>query len=120
MKILVVDDSKVMRMIIMRTLRQAGFGAHAISEAGSGTEALAVLRNERFDLVLCDWNMPEMTGLELVAVIRTERLAPRVGFVTSEGTSRLREATEAGALFLIPKPFTVESFEQTLRTVLVA
>jgi two-component system chemotaxis response regulator CheY len=121
MKILVVDDSKAMRMIIQRTLRQAGFAAHSVSEAGSGVEALAVLRKEHFDLVLSDWNMPEMSGIELLGALRNDNVSIQFGFITSEGTPAMRQqAADAGAAFLIAKPFTVESFEQTLRGVLAA
>jgi len=120
-KILIVDDSKAMRMIVARTLRQAGFGDHEIIEAGDGKQALVALHRERFDLVLSDWNMPEMSGIELLAAVKAEKLGVRFGFVTSEGTEPMRrQAAEGGALFLIAKPFTVESFEQTLRGVLAA
>ena len=121
MKILVVDDSKAMRMIILRTLRQAGFGDHAVTEAGNGKEALDILRKEGFDVVLSDWNMPEMSGIELLTSLRAEKNAVRFGFVTSEGTPPMRQqASEAGAEFLIAKPFTIESFQQSLRGILAA
>jgi two-component system chemotaxis response regulator CheY len=121
MKILVVDDSKAMRMIIQRTLRQAGFSSHSVSEACSGVEALAVMRKEPFDLVLSDWNMPEMSGIELLGAVKRENLGGQFGFITSEGTPAMRQqAADAGAVFLIAKPFTVEAFEQTLRGVLAA
>lgn len=120
MRILVVDDSKAMRMIVQRTLRQAGFGGHDVAEACNGTEAIAALRKERFDVVLSDWNMPEMSGIELLAAVKGDGLEVRFGFVTSEGTPAMRaQASEAGAEFLIAKPFTVESFQQALRGVLV-
>ena len=119
MKILIVDDSKAMRMIIMRTLRQAGFSDHTLTEATNGKEALELLQKDRYDLVLSDWNMPEMSGIELLSHVRSEKLGVQFGFVTSEGTVAMRaQATEAGASFLIAKPFTVESFQQTLRSVI--
>ena len=121
MRILIVDDSKAMRMIVQRTLKQAGFADHPTAEAGNGREALAILRRERFDLVLCDWNMPEMSGIELLGVVTHEKLVPRFGFVTSEATVAMRQhAADAGASFLIGKPFTVEVFQQTLNGVLAA
>ena len=121
MKILVVDDSKAMRMIVLRTLRQAGYGDHAISEATNGKEAYALLKQESFDLVLSDWNMPEMTGIELLNALRGDKISVQFGFVTSEGTGPMREqATAAGAEFLIAKPFTVESFQAALKSVLAA
>jgi two-component system chemotaxis response regulator CheY len=121
MKILVVDDSKAMRMIIVRTLRQAGFGGHTITEAANGAEAMTALRAEGHDVVLSDWNMPEMSGIELLAAIKAEGMGVRFGFVTSEGTGPMRQqATDGGAEFLIAKPFTVEAFEQALRGILAA
>jgi two-component system chemotaxis response regulator CheY len=121
MKILIVDDSKAMRMIIQRTLRQAGFTSHSVTEASSGVEAFAALRKESFDLVLSDWNMPEMTGIELLTAVRRAGMSVQFGFITSESTPTMRQtASDAGASFLIAKPFTVEAFEQTLRGVLAA
>ena len=70
MKILIVDDSKAMRMIVMRHLRQAGFGNHALEEASNGVEALTAATNAPPDLILCDWNMPEMNGLEFLKKFR--------------------------------------------------
>jgi len=119
MKILLVDDSKTMRMIVQRTMRQAGLGGHDITEASSAVEALEILRAQPFDLVLSDWNMPEMTGLELLQTMRSKGIRSSFGFVTSEGTQPMRDqAAESGALFLLAKPFTVESFEQTLKPIL--
>lgn len=121
MKIMVVDDSKAMRMIVVRTLKQAGFGGHDIVEACNGAEALAALRKEKHDLVLSDWNMPEMSGIELLVALRAEGIAVDFGFVTSEGTAPMRQqASDGGARFLIAKPFTVESFVQALQGVLAA
>ena len=121
MKILVVDDSKAMRMIVIRTLRQAGFGHHDVTEAEDGAKGLAALRGGGFDVVLSDWNMPNMSGLDLLTALKAEKIAVRFGFVTSEGTGPMREqANAAGADFLIAKPFTVEAFEQALRGVLTA
>lgn len=114
MKVLVVDDSKAMRLIVMRTLRQAGFSCE-VREAGDGKQALAAVHAERPDIVLSDWNMPEMTGIELLEALRAEGSDVKLGFVTTEGTPAMRErAKEAGALFLIAKPFTAEQFRDAL------
>ena len=121
MKILIVDDSKAMRMIVKRTLKDAGFGDHATAEAGNGKEGLAALQADKFDLVLCDWNMPEMSGIELLTAVKAEKLQVHFGFVTSESTPAMREqANDAGAEFLIGKPFTKESFQETLKPLLAA
>lgn len=111
MKILIIDDSKAMRMIVKRTLKQAGFGDATMSEATNGREGLAAINADRPDLVLCDWNMPEMTGIELLRELRTQGNDVKFGFVTSEGTPEMRQqAADSGAVFLISKPFTAEIF----------
>ena len=118
MRILIVDDSRAMRMIVMRTLRQAGYGGHTIDQAGDGVEALDSIRSNRPDLVLCDWNMPNKSGLELLEAAKTEQPNLNLGFVTSEGTAASkRVAMEMGACFFITKPFTSESFRSALRGV---
>lgn len=115
MRILIVDDSKAMRMIVRRTLRQAGLDGHDIDEAGNGVEALATVAATPPDLILADWNMPEMSGLDLLKELKKRGATAKFGFVTTEGTPTMRQtAEEAGALFLITKPFTVESFQSTL------
>lgn len=117
MKILVVDDSKAMRMIVQRTLRQAGYGDAAMTEAANGKEALDVLRRESFDVVLSDWNMPEMNGIELVQAIRAqpEFAEVRLMMVTSETEgARVESALEAGADEYLMKPFTREILVEKL------
>jgi two-component system, chemotaxis family, chemotaxis protein CheY len=119
MNILIVDDARAMRMIVRRTLRQAGFGSHNIEEAGNGKEALEAIRKAPPDLVLSDWNMPEMSGIELLRELKDN--GPRVpfGFITTEGTTEMVNlAREAGALFVITKPFTPESFQRELTSLL--
>jgi two-component system, chemotaxis family, chemotaxis protein CheY len=115
MKILIVDDSGAMRMIVRRTLRQAGFDGHEISEAEDGTKALAAITASAPDLVLSDWNMPNMTGIELLEALTKTGCQAKFGFVTTEATPDMRlRAFRAGARFLISKPFTAELFKQTL------
>src|SRR5580658_7200349 len=115
MKILIVDDSSAMRMIVKKTLRQAGFGGHEISEADDGVKALAAIKASAPDLVLSDWNMPNMTGLQLLEALRESGLKLSFGFVTTEATPDMRQrALGAGAQFLISKPFTAESFKDQL------
>lgn len=120
MKILVADDSRAMRMIVVRTLRQAGFAGHDIVEAENGKEALALAQGG-VDLVLSDWNMPEMTGIEFLRALRGNGNGVPFCFVTSEGSEEMREqATAAGAVGLISKPFTAEAFADALSTVVTA
>ncbi len=119
MKILIVDDSRAMRMIVRRALRQAGFGDHDIAEAGDGQEGLAAVDTENPDVILSDWNMPNMTGIEFLKALRADQNNTPFGFVTSEGSPELREmASEAGAKFLIAKPFTSEAFQEALTPIL--
>jgi two-component system chemotaxis response regulator CheY len=117
--ILVVDDSKAMRLIVRRTLRQAGFGEYEVEEAANGLEALQRIDQAPPALVISDWNMPEMNGIELLKELNKRKVSVRFGFVTTEGTPDMRAmADEAGALFLIAKPFTPEQFESALRPLL--
>ena len=115
MKILVVDDSRAMRRIVSRTIRQAGYEDHAIIEAESGQEALELTRAEKPDLILSDWHMPEMTGIDFLRALNAEGVEIPFGFVTSESTDEMVDmAAEAGALFLLAKPFTAEDMAQVL------
>ncbi|HWH01552.1 MAG TPA: response regulator [Pilimelia sp.] len=119
MKILIADDSRVMRQIVTRTLRQAGFGGHDLVEAADGKEALAKVATEKPDLVISDWNMPEMTGIELLQHLRAQGQQVKFGFVTSECTPEMQQAAEAaGALFFITKPFTAERFDEVFDPIL--
>jgi two-component system chemotaxis response regulator CheY len=118
-KVLIVDDSRVMRQIVSRTLRQAGFDDLDLVEAENGREGCDQVRTERPDLVLSDWNMPEMNGIDFLRNLRDSGDQTPFGFVTSEGTTEMREtAAAAGALFLVAKPFTPEAFAEVLSPVL--
>ncbi len=115
MKILIADDSRVMRQIVIRTLRQAGYDDHDIVEAEDGADALTKISTEDPDLVLSDWNMPNMSGMECLEALRSSGSAVPFGFVTSEGSPEMRaKAADAGALFLITKPFTEDVFREHL------
>lgn len=115
MRILIVDDSKAMRMIVKRALRQAGYGSHTFEEAGNGKEALDAVRASPPDLVLTDWNMPEMSGIELLEQMGNEPVRIPAGVVTSQGTPEARaRAREAGARFVLTKPVSSESLQEAL------
>ena len=121
MKIVVADDSRAMRMIVVRTLRQAGFGGHEVLEAENGREALDLVTAHAPDLILSDWNMPEMTGIQFLAALRSRGDGTPFCFVTSEGSDEMREqASAAGALGLIAKPFTSEAFLDVLSPVVTS
>ena len=118
LRVVIADDSRVMRQIVIRTLRQAGYDWQ-ITEAADGAIALEVVTAEKPDLVLSDWNMPNMTGIELLRALRAGGDDVPFGFVTSEGSPAMRdEAAAAGALFLVAKPFSAESFRDVLEPVL--
>ncbi len=119
MKLMIVDDSSSMRMIVKRTLKLAGFSDLSITEAGDGAEALKSIEADQPDLILCDWNMPIMNGIDLLKTLREAGNVVKFGFITTESTADMRAiAREAGAQFLIGKPFTPESFEKALRPVI--
>jgi two-component system, chemotaxis family, chemotaxis protein CheY len=118
---LIVDDSSVMRKIVERSLRQAGFDLAQVLEAGDGAEALAALQNHKVDLILCDINMPVMDGLEFVKHLSTVENAKGVPVVmiTTEGSeAHVVEALSAGARGYIRKPFTADQIKQHLLAVL--
>lgn len=117
--VLIADDSRVMRQIVIRTLRQAGYDDWEIIEATDGQDALEKALAEQPDLILSDWNMPNMTGLQLLQALRAQGSDIPLAFVTSEGSAEMREQAEAnGALFLVSKPFTAESFREAIEPVL--
>ena len=119
MKILIVDDSKVMRSIVIRALRHAGFGGHVLVESPDGKSALNDINQSPPDLVLTDWNMPEMSGIDLLRNVRADGKKMPFVFVTSESTDEMRNiAIAAGARGLITKPFTPESFQAALSGVI--
>jgi two-component system chemotaxis response regulator CheY len=113
--VLVVDDSKPMRMMIIRTLRQSGVEIAEIREAEDGAAGLAAVADWAPDLVLSDWNMPNMTGIQFLTALRDSDNSTTFGFVTSESGSAVRErALAAGASFLLVKPFDGERFAEVI------
>lgn len=116
MKILIVDDSKAMRMIVRRSLTQAGIQNVVALEASNGVEALQVVEDQSPDLVLSDWNMPEMKGIDLLKALRAKGRRVPLGFITSESTPEIhQQAVDSGAAFVIVKPFTPAAIELALK-----
>jgi two-component system chemotaxis response regulator CheY len=118
-KALVVDDSRTIRTIIKRILIELGF---QVLEAGNGVEGMKVMETEKsaVSLVLADWNMPEMNGLELVKELRRdpELSSLKVIMVTTETEmSQMTSALEAGANEYIMKPFTKDILKEKLEIV---
>ncbi len=98
---------------------QAGFSGHTVEEACNGKEALEAIQSDPPGLVLTDWAMPEMTGIELLQALQEQQISVKIGVVTSQGTPEMRkEASEAGAMFLLTKPFTADEFGKALEPVL--
>lgn len=119
MKFLIVDDSSAMRKIIIRTLKQAGYEDHSFIEAVDGREGLKLIDSMRPDIVLTDWHMPEMSGLEMLQALKERGSRVRIGLVTTERSAeKMQMAEEAGALFVVNKPFTVESLQEAILPVL--
>lgn len=115
MKILLVDDSFAMRRIEKNILGKIGYTD--IEEAGDGAEALAKLKAGKFDLVLMDWNMPNVTGFEALKTIKSmpELKSIPVVMITSEAEkSRVIEALQAGAAGYIVKPFDPDQLMQKI------
>ena len=118
MKVLVVDDFATMRRILRNILKQIGFAN--INEADDGKSALKMLKKERFDLVMCDWNMPEMPGIELLKAIRSDEELKDLPFVmvTAEAQKEnILEAVKAGVSNYVVKPFTAETIGEKLEKV---
>ena len=118
-KILVVDDFPIMRGIIRRMLTKR-FGMNDIFEANDGVEAWKILEESSADLIICDWNMPRMTGIDLLKKVRADRRFARLPFVmvTAEGKKEnVIEATKAGVTGFIIKPFTAKDLGKKLKTI---
>jgi two-component system chemotaxis response regulator CheY len=121
--ILIVDDSAMMRKVVLRTLKMAGVDYETVLEAGDGSEGIALLKQHQVSLIMCDINMPVMGGLEMIETIKAQGLAQGVPIVmvTTEGSeAQVRQAILAGARGYIRKPFTVEHIESNVKPLLAA
>lgn len=119
--VLVVDDSLPMRAIIKKVIKVSGFNVGQIFEAGNGKEALEIVKNEWLDLVLTDYNMPVMNGLELVSEMKRDELYKDIPVVmiTTEGSREMvDEFMEKGATDYIKKPFTPEMVRTKLNNIM--
>jgi two-component system chemotaxis response regulator CheY len=118
MSILIVDDYKTMLRIIRNLLKQLGFDN--VDEASDGATALQRLREKDFGLVISDWNMEPMTGLQLLKEVRSDAKLAHIPFVmvTAESkTENVIAAKEAGVTNYIVKPFNAETLKQKLTAV---
>ena len=116
--LMIVDDSATTRKIIMRTVRMSGLEFERTDEAGNGAEAIEKLEADPVDVVLCDVNIPEMGGLEMVKKIRVELencADTKIVMVSTESSQELIDGVMAdGANGYITKPFTPEKFQEKL------
>ncbi|MEK6675758.1 MAG: response regulator [Planctomycetota bacterium] len=117
MKILLVDDSRTIRNIQKNVLKQLGY--NEIVEAEDGLQALKVFAEQKPDLLLVDWNMPNMDGITLIRKIRENDKSVAIMMCTTEAEkSRVLEAIKAGVNNYIVKPFTVESLGEKINQTL--
>ena len=117
MKILVVDDFSTMRRIVRNLLVELGFSGPLIQEADDGENALVMLRSQPFDMVVTDWNMPNMTGIDLLRAIRAEdawKGLPVLMVTAENNRDQIISAAQAGVNGYIVKPFTADTLKEKL------
>lgn len=118
MRVLVVDDFATMRRIVKNVLKQIGFTN--ILEADDGSTALAVLQQDKIDLIISDWNMPKVTGLDLLKAVRSDESMKGTPFlmVTAEAQKdNVIQAVQAGVSNYVVKPFTAEALQGKLEQI---
>jgi two-component system chemotaxis response regulator CheY len=118
MTILIVDDFATMRKVIRNLLKQVGY--ENIMEADNGEAGLAVLKSDKIDFVISDWNMPVMTGLELLKAVRADADIAKTPFlmVTAEALKEnVVAAVKAGVSNYIVKPFTAEVLNEKIEKI---
>ncbi|GMW00574.1 MAG: response regulator [Candidatus Hydrogenedentota bacterium] len=117
MRALVVDDSAVMRKVLIGALSRAGISE--VDQAGNGREAVDAVGKGAYDIILMDWNMPEMPGIDAVKAIRTSGVSTPIVMVTTEAEKgRVVEAIRSGAQNYVIKPFDPETIVGKIRDVL--
>lgn len=119
MKILVVDDFATMRRIIKNLLKQGEY--KNITEAEDGADALKILKSEKVDFIISDWNMPNMTGLELLVAVRADSELSGLPFlmVTAESLKdNIVLAVKEGVSNYIVKPFTAEVLSEKIEKII--
>ncbi|HKT47155.1 MAG TPA: response regulator [Candidatus Acidoferrales bacterium] len=121
LRVLIVDDSSVMRKIVERSLRQAGLDLTEVLEASNGAEALTEVQKGSLDMILSDINMPVMDGLEFLknlASVEAAKGVPVVMITTEGSEARVVEALSAGAKGYLRKPFTPEQVKERVTPLL--
>jgi two-component system chemotaxis response regulator CheY len=120
MKIITIDDSSTMRRIIKNTLSRIGYGSDVL-EAEDGKQALDILSQNKVDLIITDWNMPNMDGLTFVKKIRSMHEwddVPIIMVTTEAAKEDILEALKAGVNNYIVKPFTPEVLKEKIGVVM--
>ncbi len=118
MKILIVDDFATMRKILRNQLGQLGF--KNLDEADDGTTALPKIQSGGFDFIVCDWNMPKMSGLDLLKTVRADENTKKIPFlmVTAEALKEnIVAAIQAGVSDYVVKPFTPQTLEEKMNKI---
>jgi len=119
--ILVVDDSLPMRAVIKKVVKASGFDVGSLYEAANGREALGVLKDSWIDLILTDYNMPDMDGLELLEAIKKDEILKEIPVVmiTTEGSQqRIQTFMDKGAAAYVKKPFTPDEIKSKLSQIM--
>lgn len=119
--ILVVDDSLPMRGVIKKTIKASGFAMADYEEAADGVEALKILSEKWVDIVVTDYNMPNMNGIELIETMKKDELLSSIPVlvITTEGSKlKVDEFASKGAAGYIKKPFTAEEIKSKLHEIL--
>lgn len=115
--IMIVDDSATMRKIAKHHLTQLGY--NRIIEATNGMEGLKKLDEEKIDLIICDWNMPEMNGLQFLHTLREkDKQIPVIMLTTVNTQEEVMAALQAGATSYITKPFTRDDLKDKIEKVI--
>jgi len=118
-KILIVDDFATMRKVIRNLLKQSGY--ENIVEAEDGVNALKILKSQKIDFIVSDWNMPNMSGLELLKAVRADEDLKALPFlmVTAEALQEnVVAAVKAGVSNYIVKPFTSETLDEKIKKIM--
>jgi two-component system chemotaxis response regulator CheY len=121
LKVLVVDDSKVMRKMVVRSLELSGLDVSEVHEAESGADALALVQRMWIDIVLCDVHMPKMSGVELVRRMSEDRLTADVPIVmvsSDRNQAQMEELGRLGVRGYVIKPFQPEALARTVQQAL--
>lgn len=115
-KILIADDLATVRKVLKKLLAEIGF--ESVLEVSNGEEALQLIQSQSFDLIICDWEMPKLTGIELVTQLRADPSYASLPFIliTSHNTKEaVVRAAEAGVSTYISKPFTIDTLREKIK-----